>query len=130
MKKNNDIKPKAICVLGMHRSGTSAITRAINLLGVYLGEEADMMAAQSNNPEGYWERQDIFRLHERILHHLRKTWDTSLPLSDGWHKSDDIKPFREELVELIKKNFSDRQLWAWKDPRSAILFALWKDVLR
>jgi len=30
-------KSRAICILGMHRSGTSAITRAVNLLGAYLG---------------------------------------------------------------------------------------------
>jgi hypothetical protein len=53
----------AICILGMHRSGTSVTARAINLLGAYLGEEKDLMPHNPYNPEGFWERQDIYDLH-------------------------------------------------------------------
>ena len=31
--------PRALLILGMHRSGTSALTRVVNLLGVYLGTD-------------------------------------------------------------------------------------------
>ena len=123
------MKSKAICILGMHRSGTSAIARSINFLGAYLGENSDFLTPFSDNPEGYWERDDIVSLNDRILYHLKKTWDTTLPLPDRWHVSDKIKPFKEEIITLIKKTFSDHQLWAFKDPRISILFPLWRDVL-
>lgn len=123
-------RSKAICILGMHRSGTSVVTRAINLLGAYLGEDADLMTHSSDNPEGYWERNDIVNLHDRILAYFKKSWDTAVPLPNNWHKSEEIKPFREELIEMLKKNFSDQRLWAWKDPRTAILLDMWKDVLK
>lgn len=45
------MKSKAICIIGMHRSGTSAITHAVNLLGAHLGEKADMMPPSPDNPE-------------------------------------------------------------------------------
>src|SRR5437660_9223531 len=32
-----------IAVIGMHRSGTSLATRILNLAGMYLGEESDLM---------------------------------------------------------------------------------------
>ncbi len=127
----NDLKKKsrAICILGMHRSGTSAITRAINLLSVYLGEEKDIFPALDYNPEGLWERIDINGLQERLLAAIKRTWDTTVPLSAGWQNAPDVRPFRDEIIALIKNNFSGIPLWAWKDPRSTIFIDLWKDVL-
>ena len=48
-----------IIVLGMHRAGTSAVTRLINMMGAYLGPNNLLMPASSDNPKGYWERVDI-----------------------------------------------------------------------
>lgn len=119
----------AICILGMHRSGTSTITRALNLLGAYLGEKSDLIESAADNPEGFWERKDIVDLNDRVLHHLKRSWDTSLPLPDKWHLSDDLRPYREEIVALVKQKFSGRELWAWKDPRTTALFEIWKWAL-
>jgi hypothetical protein len=123
------MKSRAICILGMHRSGTSLISRAINLIGVDLGKEEELIAPDENNLTGYWEHVDIVDLHERMLGQLKQTWHTIVCLPEKWHIKDEIKPFRDELIELINKNFSDRQLWAWKDPRTSILMPIWKDVL-
>ena len=48
---------RAVFVLGMHRSGTSAIARGISSLGVYLGN--DFLDAQPENPTGYWEDRNL-----------------------------------------------------------------------
>ncbi len=120
---------KSICILGMHRSGTSAVARALNLLGVYLGEAEDMMSAKPDNPEGFWERNDIEKLHDRILNLLRLRWSTSIPLPENWYLSEDILPVKNEIIGLIEKNFSVHRLWGWKDPRTSILLPLWKNIL-
>ncbi len=120
---------RAICVLGMHRSGTSVVARAINLLGAYLGKEQDLLPPAFDNPEGVWERRDIVDLHDRIFSHFSRSWHTSLPLPDQWHVSEEIKPFRNELIQLISQNFAAHSLWAWKDPRTSVFLPLWKDVL-
>jgi len=125
----NGVKSKAICILGMHRSGTSTITRALNLLGAWLGEEKDLMKPLPENPEGFWERLDIYYLQERLLTIMKRHWDTTAPLPENWHKADEIRPLKNELVELVKKEFSGRPLWLWKDPRTCLLLPLWKDVL-
>lgn len=51
--KNNQL----IVVLGMHRSGTSAITRGLQVLGVELGDQL-MPGAVGDNEKGYWEDSD------------------------------------------------------------------------
>lgn len=125
-----DMNSKAICILGMHRSGTSTITRAVKLIGAYLGEKSDLIEPAPDNPEGFWERNDIVDLNDRILHHLKRSWDTSLPLPDKWHLSDDLRPYRKEIAELVNEKFSGRELWAWKDPRTTVLFDIWREALK
>jgi len=113
----------------MHRSGTSLISRLINLFGVYIGEDSDLMISNTDNPEGFWERNDIVNFHERIMTQLKIKWDTPISLPGQWTTLDEIKPFREELIALILRNFSNHKTWAWKDPRTSILIGLWKEVL-
>ncbi len=122
------MNPKAIAILGMHRSGTSLITRVLNLMGAYLGEEKDLMKPSPDNPEGYWEREDIALLNDRILQHLSLSWHTPLPPPDGWLK--EVEGFKKDIQELIQKHLADKPLWAWKDPRTTILFPLWKDAIK
>lgn len=123
------IHQKAICILGMHRSGTSVITRAVNLLGAYLGEDEDIMGTAPDNPKGFWERDDIVIVDDRILGLMKRLWDTALPLPHDWHNSKELETLRVEVEGLIKNKFSGRSLWAWKDPRSTVLFDLWRDVI-
>ena len=47
----------AIIVLGMHRSGTSALTGVLNRVGVNLGD--NLVAPEADNPAGYWENLDV-----------------------------------------------------------------------
>lgn len=129
MKSFETERATAICILGMHRSGTSAITRGLNLLGAYLGEDAVLMPPLPENPEGFWERMDVYYLQEKILSVLARDWGTSVPLPEHWHKADEIRPLKNELVKLVSNNFFARQLWVWKDPRTCLLLPLWKDVL-
>ncbi|HEX4083658.1 MAG TPA: hypothetical protein VHY22_02010, partial [Chthoniobacteraceae bacterium] len=56
---------RAIVVLGMHRSGTSAFTGLLSLLGVDLGPS--LLAASSANEAGYWEHGGVVTVHERLL---------------------------------------------------------------
>ncbi|RUW34137.1 MULTISPECIES: sulfotransferase family protein [unclassified Mesorhizobium] len=122
-------KATAVCILGMHRSGTSSVTRAISLLGFYLGGEANLMGPGADNPEGFWEHREICALQERLLEQLNRRWDTPLPLPEGWHQTEMVRPFREELKQLIASNFAGHTSWAWKDPRSCLLMPLWRDIL-
>lgn len=121
---------RAICILGMHRSGTSAVARVLNLLGVYLGKQENIMPPGPDNPEGFWENTKIVEIHDRLFQTLGYSWDTTLPLPHEWWKFPEVKPFKEELKQLIIEEFSYCKLRGWKDPRTCILLPLWIELLK
>ncbi|MGB9830748.1 MAG: sulfotransferase family protein [Fervidicoccus fontis] len=123
---------KAICILGMHRSGTSVITRVLNLIGVYFGDEDSFVPPAPDNPEGFWENAAIVDVHARIFQALGRgwdRWDLPLPMPYKWWNSPAVKAYRDELINLIVKQFSSHTLWGWKDPRTCICLPLWKEIL-
>ncbi|HXX57176.1 MAG TPA: glycosyltransferase [Thermodesulfovibrionales bacterium] len=127
----NGKRQRAIGILGMHRSGTSAIARAVNLLGPYIGHADHLMKPiEGDNPHGFWEHWAVFSLHERLLTFLARSWDGLLPPPEGWWKQPEITPFHEELRNLITTEFAGQDIWLWKDPRTSLVLPLWKEVLR
>jgi len=122
-------KSTAICILGMHRSGTSTVSRSINLLGIYQGSDAKMVPANPNNPEGFWEHREINNLEARLLMQFNRNWDTATPLPERWLEAKAVQPFKDDLAKLISANFDGHPVWGWKDPRTCLLLPLWREVL-
>jgi hypothetical protein len=102
----------------------------VSLLGVYLGQDADLFGLTLDNRKGVWERKDVVAFHDELLDHLKGGWQRCLPLDSDWHRSAGVKPFRDKLGLLVRENFSEYLLWGWKDPRTCVLLPLWLDVLR
>lgn len=124
------MKQKAICILGTHRSGTSMITRIINLMGIYLGEADDLIPPAENiNPEGFWENIRIVNIHEEILRELKSSWHSTVPMPSEWWKLPEIEKYKIDLINLIKDKYNSASVWAFKDPRTCIILPLWKEVL-
>lgn len=119
----------AIAILGMHRSGTSLFSKTVRSLGVYMGREEEMICPREDNPEGFWELIDIVDFHDRLLKVMSSSWDTTKPLPDFWWELKEVAPFKNELKHIVETHFSNRALWAWKDPRTCLTLPLWKAVL-
>lgn len=119
--------PVALLVLGMHRSGTSALTRVLNLLGVALGD--DLMAAGPDNPLGFWEHQGLVSVHETLLGALDRRWDDPRQMPDGWLDSDPAREAGDAIAAIVRRDFAGVRLWAVKDPRLCRLMPLWRRVL-
>ena len=120
--------PTAILIVGMHRSGTSALAGLVGKLGVPLGDR--LLAAGSDNPKGYWEHQDVVALHERLLSRLGSRWDDVRALPEGWLESEAAQEASLAIGEIISRDFSDNLLWAVKDPRLCRMLPLWVKVLQ
>lgn len=117
-----------IIVAGMHRSGTSATTRVINLLGADITKE--LMPALANvNGRGYWESVTVYNIHDELLRELGSSWDDPLPLAHGWLNSAAARHAKRLIVDHINDEFSDSHIFVVKDPRIARLLPLWLEVL-
>lgn len=117
----------ALLVLGMHRSGTSAVTGALGVLEVPLGSR--LIDAGPDNPGGYWEQRDAVLLDEQLLHALGSDWDDPAPLADGWLDGEPASVAATAIRALVADEFSGKSLWALKDPRMCRLLPLWRREL-
>ena len=118
-----------ICVLGMHRSGTSLFSRLLNLLGVDLGFEEHMIKLTSVNPAGYWESRGIKEINDEILEHLGGSWLEPPELPEGWERSSELAELRRQARALIEADFSSSDLLGFKDPRNCLTLPFWQRIL-
>lgn len=114
---------KAILVLGMHRSGTSAATRVLSLLGADLG--AKLLQPAKDNIKGFWEHRGVVAIHEQLLAELGRSWQDIRSLPAGWLESSAAREAREALLETLSRDFAASTLWAVKEPRLCRLLPLW-----
>ena len=113
----------------MHRSGTSAITRVINLLGVVLPK--NLMSANSDNLKGYWEPKDIASINNQLLNRAKTNWFDDSYISKSWQISEETLDLRNVAMQLLKKNFEqdNSDCLVIKDPRFCRLLPFWHAVL-
>lgn len=118
----------ALLVLGMHRSGTSATSGALQHCGFALGGQ--LVPAAEDNPKGYFEHEAIVAQHERFLEALGRHWADPRPMpGDAWSDAlaDEV---RESIRKVVAEDFRGRQQWAIKDPRLSRLLPLWAPLWR
>ncbi len=117
----------AILIAGMHRSGTSALTRVLSLLGASLG--TNLAPASTANPKGFWEEREIVRINEDCLTSFGLSWRDPGPLPVDWLQESAMAAWRGRLAEEIEKQHGDHALFAIKDPRISRLLPAWLQVL-
>jgi hypothetical protein len=120
-----------ICVLGPGRSGTSLTVRLLELGGVYLGTDAELLGRSgiAANPKGFWEHRGITRINNRVLNVLGGRWSEPPPLAPGWERAEGLAGEREDARALLERAFGGRELWGWKDPRSSLMLPFWQSLL-
>lgn len=117
-----------VCITGAHRSGTSMITRLLNLSGLYLGMDSDINIHGTDNPEGFWENLQFVKLNEEILSAHGGAWDMPPSLIANWELTPEMTPFSDRAKQIIRP-FEHHALWGWKDPRNSLTIEFWKNLL-
>lgn len=121
-----------IVVLGMHRSGTSAVTKALEAMGCFIGDKDEQLAPQPDNPEGFWERKDVVELNDEILEASGCSWYYPIGFSIDKLAPERLYDFDRRANEIICK-LDANETWAIKDPRMCVVWSFWqrhlKDVL-
>jgi hypothetical protein len=117
----------AIIVCGMHRSGTSAVTRVLSLLGATLPE--NIYPAGPGNETGFWEPAEAIQLNDEMLQsagsHVNALWDSD----SDWFESQAVRRFKSKIKQLIAAEYSDQPLFVIKDPRISLLLPVWNAAL-
>ena len=117
---------RCILVMGMHRSGTSAMTRVLNLHGVALGD--NLLDPAPDNSRGFWEQRAVVELHERLLAGLDRKWKDPRPLPQGWQQTEAAARASVDIGAVID-SFAGEAVFAVKDPRLCEFVELWLSIL-
>ncbi|WP_176480024.1 glycoside hydrolase family 99-like domain-containing protein [Mesorhizobium sp. WSM3859] len=126
--KTKQAKRTCIMVLGMHRSGTSAVTRVLNLLGAVLPEQ--VIAPDENNANGYWEPTSLNTLNERMLAEAGSSWDDWRPYDVTRLSEERRKFYRSEIARIIGQEYGAAPLFVIKEPRISRFAGMYAEILQ
>ena len=117
----NEVRPypqRIICILGMHRSGTSCLIGSLQNAGIALG---DFHTWNPFNKKGNRENQSFVDLHDSILEHNGGAWDQP-PATSVWSNEN------VEAGRTLLKSYADLGLFCFKDPRALLVLDGWKQL--
>jgi hypothetical protein len=119
---------EGVVVLGMHRSGTSLVTRLVSLLGLGLCREEDLLVGRKANPRGHWESSSMLAFNDRLLDELHASWFCP-PLLQEPELERLLKRHGREALARLHDTHREHP-WVWKDPRTCALLPFWSTVLK
>ncbi|BBB25496.1 sulfotransferase [Amphritea japonica] len=108
-----------VCILGMHRSGTSCLAGCLEERGLFLG---DVVNASPHNKKGNKENKELRRLNDDVLESSGGTWDRP-PEFISWN--DEHRQRRDDIINTLKNN----RHWGFKDPRVVLTLPFWLEAL-
>jgi hypothetical protein len=123
-----------VIILGAHRSGTTATARALELLGLQIGQQLD----------SHREPKPLQRLHENYLERLGAAWHNPAPFVESIQtqagERESLDYLRRHTEREFARTFGYRRnlrglwllarlrtgaAWGWKEPRTTLFAPLW-----
>jgi len=114
----------AYLVLGMHRSGTSAMTQVLSLAGAQLPN--NVMPGAGHNAQGYFEPWRIALFNDERLRAAGSAWDDIFAFPCP--QVAEAAAWRGRAASLFAEEYAGRRFPLVKDPRVTVLLPLWRDV--
>jgi hypothetical protein len=115
-------------VLGMHRSGTSAVSLSLRVFGARHGDR--LVGGLTSNPRGHWEDIDVLRLNERMFEAIHTRWDSPSPVTPRDVRHLMGKGFVEAAAGLLRDKIAANGFYALKDPRMTKLLPFWRKAFQ
>jgi GT2 family glycosyltransferase len=119
----NQLHSSGLLVLGMHRSGTSALSHMLSLAGADPGER--VLGASRGNESGHWEDGFAVDLNDQLLASFGARWDDPFALPPGWRQHAAAQVARGRIARYLDGNRRGHAVWSVKDPRLSLLGGLW-----
>jgi hypothetical protein len=119
---------EVIIVLGMHRSGTSAVAGALTKLGGTA--PGTLFPPDSGNARGYFESIHFMHLHDELLASAGSCWHDWRKFNPAWHRSPTADAFKQRAKQIFEAEFGNATLPILKDPRICRFVPFWLDVIK
>ena len=116
-----------LLVLGMHRSGTSAVAGALGTLGFNTPRPDDRMDWPESNPE-HWESLSLVLYNDRLLTDLGGSWEAPPDLPPKWEEGPTMSGVQDP-APLLRAAYPESGARVWKDPRLCLLLPFWRPIL-
>jgi hypothetical protein len=117
-------------IVGMQRSGTSALSGALARLGVCFGNEEMLYAADSNNLQGYFEHRKATAINLRILDEFQMHVTSFGGLPSNWSEHPQSVELRGLLRDFIKDDLRPNNPWGIKNPLASLLMPIYRRVFQ
>src|SRR3954468_14765535 len=117
----------AYLVLGMHRSGTSAVTQVLALAGASLPE--NVMAGDEHNAKGYFEPWKIALFNDERLRAGGTAWDDVFAFPYRPLATKVERGWLNRAEALFGEEYGDAHYPLLKDPRVTVLMPFWRQAL-
>ncbi len=117
-----------VLVVGMHRSGTSALTGALGHLGLQVPAGGDLVAGRYDNPVHY-ESQALTDLDDALLGALGGSWSAPPDVDPGWERAGVATRYAPDAPRAARQAFPTDGPVVWKDPRLCLLLPWWRALL-
>ena len=114
-------------VVGMHRSGTSAVTQLLALAGCDL--PANVMPGDEHNAKGYFEPWKIAMFNDERLRAAGSAWDDPFAYPFRPLPPDEEKGWLRRGAALFDEEFGQARFPLMKDPRATVLLPFWRTLL-
>jgi glycosyltransferase involved in cell wall biosynthesis/SAM-dependent methyltransferase len=118
----------AVLVAGMHRTGTSALTRVLSLRGIDLPRHM-FPGIPQDNERGFWESIPLNEADDQFLRSIGSAWDDVSQIAPSVLASDRADAFADKLVEILSAEYGESPLFVVKDPRLCRLVPVWLAAL-
>jgi hypothetical protein len=118
----------AVCIVGMHRSGTSVITGLLRAQGLHIGGKDCLVGPHDSNPTGHFEHRDFLEINEALLARLGGAWDVPVELPADWRTDPRFGDLAERAACLVA-GFAGSFPWGWKEPRTTLLLPFWQALV-
>jgi hypothetical protein len=126
-----------VIIIGAHRSGTTATARALELVGLQIGQQLD----------SHREPRPLQKLHEDYLRRTGGAWHNPQPFLK-WFESAEGKQdcvsylrsnVRQDFARIFGYRFNPKGLWlrtrlnfgrqwGWKEPRTTLFAPAWLEI--
>tara|TARA_R110000751_G_scaffold107645_11_gene204149 strand:+ start:25602 stop:29135 length:3534 start_codon:yes stop_codon:yes gene_type:complete len=112
----------------MHNSGTSALTKSLELFGIGVGNE--LSPPERDNPAGLFEDKGCLEINEQLLTRLGHQQDFLTFNPDQLDlDAPEISRLKQKAAEIVQNRIAQSAgHWGFKDPRTCRLLPFWKAV--